>query len=54
VLTPAGRADIARFAPAHVRDLDELLGDALSDRQLAELATLLRTVRDHVRSLTDA
>lgn len=51
VLTEAGRADVARFAPTHVGDLGDLLGDALSDRQLGELTTLLRTVRDHVRGL---
>ncbi len=53
VLTPAGREHIARIAPAHVRDLTRLLGDALSDRQLAEWTKLLRTVRDHVRELAD-
>lgn len=51
VLTPEGRAVVARAAPKHVVDLETLLTDPLSEEQLAQLTDLLRTVRDHVRSL---
>lgn len=51
VLTPAGMELMATVAPGHVQDLRELLADALSKRELTALTDLLRTVRDHVRSV---
>lgn len=51
VLTDEGRQYIEALAPDHVQDLGELLADALDDRQLEQLTTLLRRVRDHIRSL---
>ncbi|MDZ7675661.1 MAG: MarR family transcriptional regulator [Acidimicrobiales bacterium] len=51
LLTEEGRQRIESLAPGHVQDLGELLGDALSDPQLEQLTTLLRKVRDHIRSL---
>lgn len=53
VLTDEGHRRIAAIAPAHVADLEVLLGGALSDRQLGQLTSLLRRVRDHVRDLPD-
>ena len=51
VLTPDGHRLIAAAAPMHVADLDRCLGAALSPQELTQLTDLLRTVRDHVRSL---
>ena len=51
VLTPEGQRLMAAAAPMHVADLDRYLGAALSPQELSQLTDLLRTVRDHVRSL---
>lgn len=51
VLTPAGQAVVTEAAPAHVADITRYLGDALTDDELAQLTDLLRTVRDHVRTV---
>lgn len=51
VLTDKGRAVLAAAVPCHVADLEQLLGDALDDRGLAQLTDLLRRVRDHVRDV---
>lgn len=51
VLTPAGRRLIADAAPMHVADLDRYLAAGLTPHELTQLTDLLRTVRDHIRSL---
>lgn len=51
VLTPEGQRVIAAAAPMHVADLERYLAAALSPQELVQLTDLLRTVRDHVRSL---
>lgn len=51
VLTDEGRAVLVDAAPIHLADLQVLLADALGPDRLVELTDLLRTVRDHVRSL---
>lgn len=52
VLTDDGRAVLARAAPAHVADLDELLAAPFDDDELRQLTDLLRRLRDHLRAVT--
>lgn len=47
-LTPAGREMMERAIPEHLAHIDELLSQLFSPTEEAELAALLRRLRDHV------
>lgn len=49
-ITDAGRALLARVFPGHIEVLHRLLLDPLSREQVEQLAELLASVRDHMRS----
>jgi MarR family transcriptional regulator, 2-MHQ and catechol-resistance regulon repressor len=53
VLTDEGRAVLADAIPGHLTTLDRYVAGAFTAAELTELTSLLRTLRDHVRS-TDA
>jgi DNA-binding MarR family transcriptional regulator len=46
VLTKAGRDKLREASKSHTRQIDELLGAAYDDRELAEIATLLDRLAD--------
>lgn len=50
VLTDEGCAVLARATPCHLADLDRYVARAFDDAELEQLTSLLRTLRDHVRS----
>lgn len=50
VLTPEGEAALGEALPDHVRDIHEVIGDALSPDEVELLTDLLRRVRNHVRT----
>lgn len=47
-LTPTGLAQVTDVLPEHLDQLQQLLVDPLSEREMAQLARLLEKVRDHV------
>jgi MarR family transcriptional regulator, 2-MHQ and catechol-resistance regulon repressor len=50
VLTDEGRAVLARATPCHLADLERYVARAFDEGELVQLTSLLRTLRDHVRS----
>jgi len=51
VLTTKGQAVMEEATPLHVSHIDELLGGVLTREEEETLSSLLRKVRDHIRSL---
>lgn len=51
VLTPKGQAVMAEAMPLHVARIDDLLDGVLTAPEEEMLASLLRKIRDHIRSL---
>ena len=51
VLSPQGRALMAEAMPLHVAHIDELLNGVLTSEEEETLSSLLRKIRDHIRSL---
>lgn len=53
VLTTEGAAVIDQATARHLEDLERFLAAPLDGDQLGQLTDLLRTVRDHIRSIPD-
>jgi MarR family 2-MHQ and catechol resistance regulon transcriptional repressor len=51
VLTPKGQAVMAEAMPLHVARIGELLDGVLTPKEEETLSSLLRKIRDHIRSL---
>jgi len=47
-LTPAGQEQMAKVIPEHLAHVETLLDDVFSSEEEAQLANLLRRLRDHV------